>query len=77
MKKLYRSSKNRFFAGVIGGLGEYFDIDSNLLRVLWLLILIFTGVIPGVIVYIISIFIIPMKIDNNNSGSYKKDEDTK
>lgn len=33
MKKLYRSNNDRLLAGVIGGLGEYFDIDPVLLRV--------------------------------------------
>jgi len=59
MKKLYRSKDNKIFAGIIGGLGEYFDIDPVLLRVLWLLIVIFTGVVPGVMAYIIAMFIVP------------------
>jgi len=36
-KKLYRSTKNRVFAGVLGGLGEYFDVDPVVLGwFLWL-----------------------------------------
>ena len=61
MKKLYKSSTNKIFAGIIGGIGEYFDIDPVLLRVLWLLIVVFTGVVPGLIVYLIAIFIVPEK----------------
>lgn len=59
MKKLYRSKENRVFAGIIGGLGEYFEVDPVLLRVLWLLVVIFTGFVPGLIAYIIAFFIIP------------------
>ena len=59
MKKLYKSKTNKNFAGVIGGLGEYFDVDPVALRVLWLLVLVFTGFIPGIIVYIIASLIIP------------------
>ena len=60
-KKLYRSKDNSIFAGIIGGLGEYFEIDPALLRLLWLFILIFTGFVPGILVYIFAILIIPKK----------------
>ncbi len=59
VKHLYRSKTNRMIAGICGGLGEYFKIDIPLMRLLWVLVLIFTGFVPGVLVYIIAIFIIP------------------
>ncbi|HOD65716.1 MAG TPA: PspC domain-containing protein [candidate division Zixibacteria bacterium] len=31
--RLYRSAENKVIAGVCGGLGEYFDVDPNLVRV--------------------------------------------
>ena len=62
MKKLYRSEKNKVFAGTIGGIGEYFEVDPVILRVLWLVIVVFTGFFPGLIAYIIAIFIIPKKV---------------
>jgi phage shock protein C len=58
-KRLYRSQTNSVFAGICGGLGDYFDIDPVLLRLIWLLIVIFTGVVPGLLAYIIAIYIIP------------------
>lgn len=58
-KRLYRSNKNKVFAGICGGLGEYFEIDPVLLRLFWLLVVIFTGVVPGLAAYIITIFVIP------------------
>ena len=61
MKKLYRSKDNRVFAGVIGGLGEYLDIDPVLLRTLFVLLTIFTGIIPGTIVYLFTLFIVPRR----------------
>ncbi len=61
MKKLYRSEENKIFGGIIGGLGEYLEMDPVLLRLLWLVILIATGVVPGVIVYIIALFMVPKK----------------
>lgn len=60
-KKLYRSSTNKAFAGIIGGLGEYFDVDPVVLRLFWLLILVVTGIIPGLIVYLIAMFIVPKR----------------
>jgi len=38
VKKLYRSKKDRMLAGVCGGIGEYFGIDSTLIRILWVLL---------------------------------------
>ena len=58
-KNLYRSSTNTVLAGICGGLGEFFSIDAVLVRLIWLLIVVFTGLIPGVLVYIIAIYIIP------------------
>jgi len=61
MKKLYKSDTNKVFAGIIGGIGEYFDIDPVILRVLWLLVVMFSGFFPGVFVYIVAIFVVPQK----------------
>lgn len=61
MKKLYRSNTNKIFGGIIGGIGEYFDVDPALLRLAWLLVLIFTGVVPGLIAYIVALFVVPQK----------------
>jgi len=58
-KRLYRSDKNRIFGGILGGLGEYLDIDPVLLRVIWVFVLVFTGFIPGILVYVIAYFIVP------------------
>ena len=60
-KKLYRSSTNKVFAGICGGLGEYSNIDPVLLRLFWLLVVIFSGVVPGIVAYILAIFIIPRR----------------
>ena len=65
MKKMYRSSDNKIFAGIIGGLGEYFKIDPVLLRLVWVFVLIFTGVVPGLIVYAMALFVVPNKPEGN------------
>jgi phage shock protein PspC (stress-responsive transcriptional regulator) len=57
-KKLYRSTSNRKIAGVCGGIGEYISVDPTVIRLLWILITLFTGIFPGLAAYFISIFII-------------------
>lgn len=61
MKKLYRSNENKIFAGIIGGVGEYFDVDPVVLRLLWVLIIIFTGLVPGIVAYLIAMLVVPEK----------------
>ena len=60
-KRLYKSDTNRVFAGVFGGLGEYFDVDPVILRVVWVVLVIFTAFIPGVLAYILAAIIIPRR----------------
>ena len=56
-KKLYRSKENRKVAGVCGGIGEYFDIDPTLVRLL-AVALVFAGG-SGVLGYIVAWIIVP------------------
>lgn len=62
MKKLYRSKENKVLAGVIGGIGEHFDIDPVILRIIWILLVVFTAFVPGIIVYFFAVLIIPKKL---------------
>lgn len=57
MKRLYRSRTNRIIAGVCGGLGEYFQIDPLIIRLIWLILFLAGGV--GLLVYLIAWIIIP------------------
>lgn len=61
MKKLYKSEKNKVWLGVFSGLGEYFNIDPVILRIAFILIFVFTGFIPGFIVYLLMAAIMPTK----------------
>ena len=56
-KTLYRSRENKALAGVCGGIGEYFNIDPTIVRILWVLFSFFYLI--GVIVYIILAVVIP------------------
>ena len=56
-KKMYRSIEDRMIAGVCGGIGEYFDIDSTLVRLLAVALVLAGG--SGVLAYILAWIIIP------------------
>ena len=60
-KKLYRSEDNKIVSGIMGGLGEYFDIDPVLFRVGYLALSAFTGIAPGVLAYFVMMLIVPKK----------------
>jgi phage shock protein C len=56
-KRLYRSRKDRILGGVCGGMGNYFNLDPVLVRVIWVVLLFAAGV--GFLAYILSWIIIP------------------
>lgn len=60
-KNLTRSKTNRSISGVLGGIGEYFDVDPILIRVAFVLVTAFTGFFPGMISYVLMTLIIPEK----------------
>lgn len=58
-KKLTRLEKNKMIGGVCAGLGEYFDIDLTLVRLIFVALAIMTAVFPMVIFYVIAWIVIP------------------
>jgi phage shock protein C len=58
MKKLYRSS-DRKLAGVCGGIAEYLEVDPTVVRILYLLLTLFSVAFPGILLYIILWIMIP------------------
>ena len=60
-QKLYRSRENRMLGGVCGGLGEYFEIDPTLVRVLFVFGA-FLGV-PGalLLIYLVMLILVPQQ----------------
>ncbi len=61
MKKLYLSETDKKIWGVLGGIAEYFEVDSTIIRVAFAFILIITGFVPGILFYIFAALIIPKK----------------
>ena len=58
MKKLYRNKTDGKIAGICSGIGDYFEIDTVIIRLVFLLGLFLGG---GILVYIIGWIIIPIK----------------
>jgi|SRR5215472_7952151 len=58
-KRLVRPKAERKIAGVCAGMAEYFDLDITLVRVLWLIITFFTGIVFGVVAYIVAWIVMP------------------
>lgn len=57
--RLYRSRDDRVFAGVCGGIAEYFDVDPSLVRILYALVALLSGFFPLLILYIVMVIIVP------------------
>ncbi len=64
MKKLYRSKTDRKIAGVCGGLGEYFQMDSIFFRILFVVVVLLGGM--GILVYFIMWIMVPVNPVNNS-----------
>jgi len=77
-KKLYRSRTDRMISGVCGGLGKYLGIDPTLIRLVFVLLLLF-GVGSGLILYVILMFIVPEEPETTSVLDAIKDtlDDTK
>lgn len=56
-KALRRSRTDKMIAGICGGLGKYFGLDSTILRLVFVLLLIFAG--TGLLAYLVMWLVIP------------------
>lgn len=67
-RKLYRSRSNKILCGVLGGLGDYFNVDPTVLRVAYVLLSVFVLGSP-IILYIICRLINPAGRLSSRSSS--------
>lgn len=65
-KRLVRSRSDQWIGGVCGGLGEFFGVDSNLVRVVLAASTMFGG--AGVVVYALCWLIIPLEGESKSIG---------
>lgn len=78
-KRLYKSETNKIFTGTCGGLGEYFNIDPTIVRLIFVIGTFFSGF--GVLVYIVAALIMPsFPTDDfetmNKNSHFKKSDDS-
>ncbi len=58
-RRLYRSRADKMIAGVCAGIARYFDLDPVLVRVLWVLCVLFGG--TGLLLYVILWIVMPLE----------------
>ena len=73
MKRLYRSKNDRMLGGVCAGLGEHFDIDPTVIRLVWAVITVLS-IGTGVLVYIIAWILIPEEESSSTEQKTQKPE---
>ena len=56
-KKLYKSISDKKIFGVCGGIAEYFDVDSTIVRLIWTVLVFCFG--TGALAYIIAALVMP------------------
>lgn len=76
MKKIYRSKSQKMISGVCGGIAHYFNIDPTIVRLVWVLVSIFSTAIPGLIIYLICVIVIPDEPDSIDTTGYYYDDNS-
>ena len=61
-KRLYRSRDDRILGGVCGGIAKYLDVDSSIIRLLWVLGCLVWG--AGIFLYLAAWIIVPEEPGN-------------
>lgn len=73
--RFYRSKTDRFLGGVCGGIGQYSGLDSNLVRLLFVIGAFIGGI--GAILYLAALIIVPENPDEEHSGGNRSTDATK
>jgi len=58
-RRFYRSRSNRVLAGVCGGIAEYYGSDATAVRLLTVVLGLFTGIFPMIVLYLVAAIVIP------------------
>lgn len=62
-RKIYKSSNDKMIAGVCGGVAEYFNIDSTIVRLIWAILAFIWG--SGLVLYIICAVVMDFPPEKN------------
>jgi phage shock protein PspC (stress-responsive transcriptional regulator) len=59
MKRVYRSQTYRKIFGICGGIGEAYNVDPTLVRLIVVFLALATGLLPMVVTYLVARFLVP------------------
>jgi phage shock protein C len=66
-RRFLRSRTNRVLAGVCGGIAEYYGSDANAVRLLTVLIAVFTGIFPLLFVYLVAAVVVAERAEDGTT----------
>lgn len=73
-KKKLTKSNDRILGGVLGGISDYLNLDTTLVRLLFAAATVFSGFFPFIFLYIIAIIIMPEAPTETHHTTYQFDE---
>lgn len=72
-RKLYRSRDQKIFAGVCGGVAEYFNTDVTVIRLIWAALALYS-LGGALVIYIIAAIIVPQRPYDGQEYTYVPNE---
>ena len=60
MKRFYRDRWNKKIGGVLGGIGQVLKLDPTILRLVYVVLTVLTGLLPMLVVYLIAWMLLPL-----------------
>jgi phage shock protein C len=59
MKRAYRSRTDKIIFGICGGIGEAYNLDPNLIRIIVVFLGLATALLPVIVTYVVARFLLP------------------
>ena len=59
MHALRKSPYNKILGGCLAGIAEYFGWDATLVRIVFVLITLATGIVTGIVIYAVLFILMP------------------
>lgn len=72
-KRLVKSSDNKVISGVLGGIAEFFNIDPTIVRVVFVILAVFSRLFPAFLIYVCLALVMPSK--HTRTGGYGHDNE--
>lgn len=62
-RRFGRSADNRMLGGVCGGIGGYLQVNPTWIRIIWVVLTLFTYILPMILLYIVLWALLPEESD--------------